>query len=169
MTADSTQQQTSDGRAGAIADPRLALLLEYWLELREGDLVPPRSAVDPSALPADLRPLLPHFFLYEVIPLPVLDYRMRLAGSMLCATVGYEMRGKMFDEIHPLDQAAAIRREFDEVVRSGRPHYAERSAQWLPDKELPYRRLLLPFADDGVTVDSLGGASVFALDQRPPF
>jgi len=94
---------------------------------------------------------------------------MRLAGSMLCATVGFELHGKTFDEIHPADQAAAIRREFDEVVQTGRPHYAERSAQWLPDKKLPYRRLLLPFAEDGVTVDSLGGASLFELDVQPLF
>ncbi len=152
-------------QAATIEDPRLARLLSYWQDLKNGDLLPPRRALDPSAIPADL---VPHFFLYEVTRQP-LDYRMRLAGSMLCATVGFEMRGKTFDEIHPPDQAAAIRLEFDEVVRTGRPHYAERSAQWLPDKKLPYRRLLLPFADDGVTVDSLGGASLFELDQRPPF
>jgi hypothetical protein len=111
---------------------------------------------------------MPHFFLYEVTREP-LDYRMRLAGSMLCAIVGAEMRGMTFDEIHPRDQAAAIRREFDEVVRSRQPHYATRAAEWQPGKMMPYHRLLLPFADDGVTVDSLGGASLFELDQRPLF
>ena len=30
-------------------------------------------------------------------------------------------------------------------------------------------RLLLPFAEDGVTVDSLGGASLFELPDRPLF
>ena len=151
--------------ADVVPDPRLAALLDYWQNLKKGDRLPPRAALDPSALPADL---MPHFFLYDVTREP-LDYRMRLAGSMLCATVGYEMRGKTFDEIHPADQAAAIRREFDEVVRGGRPHYAERSAQWLPDRPLSYRRLLLPFADDGVTVNCLGGASLFELDQGPRF
>lgn len=152
-------------QAVTINDPRLATLLGYWQDLKDGDLLPSRRAIDPAVIPVDL---MPHFFLYEVTRQP-LDYRMRLAGSMLCATVGYEMRGKTFDEIHPADQAAAIRHEFDDVVRTGKPHYAERSAQWLPDKELPYRRLLLPFADDGVTVDSLGGASLFDLDDRPFF
>ncbi len=151
--------------ATAIGDPRLAKLLNYWQDLKKGDLLPPRRALDPSSIPADL---VPHFFLYEVTRQP-LDYRMRLAGSMLCATVGFELRGKTFDEIHPADQAAAIRREFDDVVQTGRPHYVERSAQWLPDKKLPYRRLLLPFAEDGVTVDSLGGASLFELDVQPLF
>lgn len=163
---DLTEGQMDAGQAFLGYDPRLSALLSYWQDLKKGDLLPPRSAVDPSTLPADL---LPHFFLYDVIRQPRLDYRMRLAGSMLCATVGYEMRGKTFDEIHPADQAAAIRSEFDEVVRTGKPHYAERSAQWLPDRKLPYRRLLLPFADDGVTVDCLGGASLFELDQQPHF
>jgi hypothetical protein len=161
----SLAESTGDDLTETVEDPRLAALLQYWQDLKCGDLLPPRRALDPSALPADL---VPHFFLYDVTRQP-LDYRMRLAGSMLCATVGYELRGKTFDEIHPADQAVAIRREFDEVVQSGKPHYAERSAQWLPDRQLPYRRLLLPFAEDGVTVDSLGGASLFELDQRPPF
>ena len=112
--------------------------------------------------------LMPHFFMYDVERAP-LDYRMRLAGSMLCATVGFEMRGKTFDEIHPPDKAAEIRREFDNVVNSGRPHYANRSARWLPDGPPHYRRLLLPFAADGITVDSLGGASLFDLPDRPLF
>lgn len=155
----------SDDQTKTIGDPRLAALLCYWQDLKNGDLLPPRRALDPSVIPADL---MPHFFLYEVTRQP-LDYRVRLAGSMLCATLGFEMRGKTFDEIHPADQAAAIRREFDEVVETRRPHYAERSAQWLPDRKLPYRRLLLPFADDGRTVDSLGGASLFELDQQPLF
>lgn len=155
-----------DGQqATTIGDPRLEKLFHYWQQLKDGDRLPPRGAIDPAVIPAEL---VPHFFLYDVTREP-LDYRMRLAGSMLCATVGYEMRGKTFDEIHPPDQAAAIRDEFDEVVNSGRPHYAERSAQWLPDKELAYRRLLLPFAEDGVTVDSLGGASLFELELPPPF
>lgn len=152
-------------QVATIEDPRLATLLSYWQDLKNGDLLPPRRALDPSGVPADL---MPHFFLYEVTRQP-LDYRIRLAGSMLCATVGFELRGKTFDEIHPADQAAAIRREFDEVARTGKPHYVERSAQWLPDKKLPYRRLLLPFADGRVTVDSLGGASLFELDVQPLF
>lgn len=161
----SLAESTGDVPAVRVKDPRLAVLLRYWQDLKNGDLLPPRRALDPSALPADL---MPHFFLYDVTRQP-LDYRMRLAGSMLCATVGCELRGKTFDEIHPADQAAAIRSEFDEVARSGKPHYAERSARWLPDRQMPYRRLLLPFAEDGITVDSLGGASLFELDQRPAF
>ena len=153
------------GQATGIDDPQLIELLDYWQSLRVDDGLPARQALDPSVLPAEL---MPHFFMYEVLRGP-LDYRMRLAGSMLCATVGFEMRGKTFDEIHPQDQAAEIRREFDGVVQSGRPHYAKRSAQWLPDRLLHYRRLLLPFAEDGVTVDSLGGASLFELPDRPLF
>ena len=155
-----------DGDAAKlIKDPQLVELLGYWQRLKASGRLPSRRALDPAVIPAEL---VPYFFLYEVTREP-LDYRMRLAGSMLCATVGYEMRGKTFDEIHPPDQAEAIRDEFDEVVRTGRPHYAERSAQWLPDKELAYRRLLLPFSEDGVTVDNLGGASLFELDDRPLF
>jgi len=149
----------------AVTDPRWAALLSYWRELKRGSKLPPRGALDPSALPAGL---MPHFFIYDVVS-DRQDYRMRLAGSMLCAIVGSEMRGKMFDDIHPADQAAAIRHEFDEVVSSGKPHYAERSAQWLPDRQLPYRRLLLPFAEDGRTVDCLGGASLFELELPPRF
>lgn len=148
-----------------VSDQRLAALLQYWRNLKSNGRLPSRRTLDLAAIPSDL---VPHFFVYDVSRDP-LDYRMRLAGSMLCATVGYEMRGRTFDEIHPADQAAAIREEFDRVVRSGRPHYAERSAQWLPDRELAYRRLLLPFAEDGVTVDSLAGASLFELEQAPLF
>ena len=83
--------EVTEGRAGgdpaaAVGDASLAALLAYWQGLREGERLPPRSAVDPTALPAELRPLLPHFFLYDVIRGRALDYRMRLAGSMLCAS-----------------------------------------------------------------------------------
>lgn len=153
------------GQATGIDDPELIALLGYWRSLKVGGRLPARKALDPAALPAEL---MPHFFMYDVEREP-LDYRMRLAGSMLCATVGFEMRGKTFDEIHPPDKAAEIRQEFDTVVQSGQPHYAKRSAQWLADGLLHYRRLLLPFADDGITVDSLGGASLFDLPDRPLF
>ncbi|MGP1395423.1 MAG: PAS domain-containing protein [Inquilinaceae bacterium] len=143
-----------------IEDPQLVWLLDYWRTLAGPTRLPPRRAVEPLDLPPRLWRA---FFFYDVLSGPR-DYRMRLAGSLLCATVGREMKGLTFDEIHPSDQAAAIRREFDLVVATARPHYAERTAGWLEDgSPLPYKRLLLPFAEDGETVDTLGGAAIFRL------
>lgn len=143
-----------------IGDPQLIWLLDYWKALAGPNRLPPRGAVEPLELPSRL---WPSFFFYDVLSGRP-EYRMRLAGSLLCATVGREMKGLTFDEIHPPDQAAAIRREFDLVVATAKPHYAERSAGWLEDgSPLHYKRLLLPFAEDGETVDTLGGAAIFRL------
>jgi len=65
-------------------------LYAYWQNLRRGRTAPDRSEIEP----ADIRHLLGHTFILEVVSRR--EYRFRLAGTRLCALYGREMKGKDF-------------------------------------------------------------------------
>ncbi len=50
---------------------------EFWLDLRDGELIPPRSKLDPSAI----KKLLPHIMLFELSS-PT-ELRVRLVGTAI--------------------------------------------------------------------------------------
>jgi hypothetical protein len=67
-------------------------LYAYWQNLRRGRMAPDRSEIEP----ADIRHLLGHTFILEVVSRR--EYRFRLAGTRICALYGREMKGKDFAE-----------------------------------------------------------------------
>jgi hypothetical protein len=67
-------------------------LYAYWQQLRRGRIAPDRAEIEP----ADIRHLLGHTFILEVVSRR--EYRFRLAGTRICALYGREMKGKDFAE-----------------------------------------------------------------------
>jgi hypothetical protein len=65
-------------------------LYQYWQNLRGKRSAPDRSEIEP----ADIRHLLGHTFILEVVSRQ--EYRFRLAGTKVCALYGREMKGKDF-------------------------------------------------------------------------
>jgi hypothetical protein len=93
----STSRPRREFDAAAFAhlrDGRLQLLLNYWLDLRGGDAIPLRSAVDPAAL----APVLPNIWLCEFVP-DEDRFRMRLAGEEINKFYGRNISRAYFDEI----------------------------------------------------------------------
>lgn len=134
----------------AVAVLGLAKMLRYWRERwREGRL-PARSDIDP----VDFAPLLP-----DIAILDVLDdgmFRFRLAGETFNARYG-QLKGKRLDQV--------LRGEILERTLHEHRLCVERAAPvFIRNTELTrsidgdfqvFQRLLLPLADDGVSVDAV--------------
>lgn len=74
--------------------PMARRLADYWLSLPSRDLIPPRSALDPVAIPD----LLPYLMLWEINA--VEDAKWRLVGSAIRDWFGFELTGKPVLDIH---------------------------------------------------------------------
>ena len=69
-------------------------LYAYWQQLRRGRTAPDRSEIEP----ADIRHLLGHTFILEVVSRR--EFRFRLAGTRVCALFGREMKISTYQMIH---------------------------------------------------------------------
>ena len=116
---------------------------DYWLSRRRSDRPPPKSAISPSALP---RAIMADLFLYELTADE--RFKCRLAGTAIRRAFGKEPTGLYLDEIvNPAGVAArtalfraTLEKELP-VVYGGT--LAEGDKLWMP-----FKRLLLPVADD---------------------
>ncbi|MEC9347850.1 MAG: PAS domain-containing protein [Pseudomonadota bacterium] len=139
-----------------LAHPLLVRLGRYWRSCRDGDRLPARVAIDPAAIV----PVLPHVILIDVHGAG--QYRYRLVGTSVADRFGHDVTGEPVDKSWLGPDWPAVRRDFDYVVQQRRPCMT-RGTMRLSGEIAPvaYRRLLLPLASDGETVDVLIGAIIF--------
>ena len=97
-----------------LTDSRLSQLYELWKEKRGERVVPCRADFTPEVL----KPWLGNLILIEVCEDG--QYRYRLYGSAFVDRFGVEMTKRSVEDL-PRDQATAIRRDYDAVVRSKTP------------------------------------------------
>jgi hypothetical protein len=138
----------------AVTDRRLLRAVEYWRAKAAGRAMPDRRDLDPAEIPD----LLPWIILWDVVPG---GYRVRLAGTAICDALGRELRGLDFDTLHG-SGAAAIKPDYDYVVREIQPHYAERSTWWDHRSYRSYKRVLLPFTNGGSDCALILSVTTFA-------
>jgi hypothetical protein len=156
MTVDTL---TSDIRLrDQLADARnapLRALHAYWASKRTDGRLPGRRDIDPSEIPQ----LLPALFLVDISAGPPRRFRFRLVGTQIVFLEG-EITGKYLDEIMRIDLAADIVRHYEDACR-GVAYVCDRSLEWQNRDHVDYSVLLLPLADDGVTVDRLVGYALY--------
>ena len=129
----------------------------YWDNLRAGQNMPSRAAIDPMEMPK----LLPTVFI--AVAEDDGGFRYQLAGSLIEERYG---RGSLKDKT-PEDVAGdaaetilgPYRRVRDEAVL----FYREATLEWISaaQKYTHYKALLLPLSDDGVRVNMILGAHDF--------
>ena len=151
---------TQDPDSIAQWHPRLVALYRYWQSLRPGDALPPRSAVDPSAIKDQLATL----WMIDVVYPPPLRFRYRLTGTRLREAFGREMTGLWFDEMHP--EVAGQPGGFTRFIRVATQSIVDwrrgRPALLMPRADfVEVENLLMPMATDGRTVDIILAGSVF--------
>jgi hypothetical protein len=141
--------------------PVLQALLRYWQsKLGPGGRLPARTDLDPL----ELRGLLPHVYLIDVVPKPAseLQFRIRLLGERHVEVYGPGLIGKMIDDIFPPPVAGEFNRLYAAVVRRRQPIVNRGQVSWIHNKEwLQYEGLHAPLASDGTTVDAIFGAGAF--------
>jgi hypothetical protein len=133
-------------------DPMFRRLYGYWGQRFRGNLLPSRSDIDP----VDFPDLLGHLAIIEVLRNGEgTRFRYKLWGTYVTQLYGQDLTGKLVDEAVLPTRAEAIRAAFQAVVDTAQPHFW-RVAVPIENREfLSNRRLLLPLASDGVTVDQM--------------
>lgn len=126
-------------------------LLQLWEAKRSEDRLPARR--DFSF--ADLGPWMGDVGLVDVVREPDIRYRFRLVGSNFTWLEGPDITGRFADEIFGPDRQYIID-EYDEVIRTRAPLIRQRPVMTKRHgAHLLYRKLILPLAGDGTTIDML--------------
>jgi hypothetical protein len=143
--------------------PELQEFLDYWLSKHgsQGQL-PSRAQIDPSEIPT----LLTGIALYDVERVASqLGYRFkyRLLGTRHSAVNQADFSGRYVEDVHYPDEAVPIIGAFSLVVERKLPHYwhRERVSRRDPSMRVPYERIVVPLANDGVNVNMLFAHFVF--------
>ncbi len=143
--------------------PELQEFLDYWLSKHgpQGQL-PSRAQIDPSEIPT----LLTGIALYDVERVnSALGYRFkyRLLGTRHSAMNQADFSGRYVEDVHYPDEAVPIVGAFSLVVERKLPHYwhRDRISRRDPSARVPYERIVVPLAADGVNVNMLFAHFVF--------
>lgn len=129
------------------AFPALAEVHALWQRLAAERLP---AKIPPLDLP---RAALPFVTLIDVAD--DLECRVRLAGTAVCDSHGFELRGKAPEEILSPADAAFARACAQEVACTRRPLLVRRSFVSRGDRLCRHVGLLLPLSRDGLRVDRL--------------
>lgn len=144
-----------------IRHPDLRRLFDYWLARRGDRSFPARADLDP----VEFRFAVGNVTLIDVLYDP-LRFRFRLVGSLMAQRMGWDLSGKMVDEIPDLDYRNSVINGFRRVVENRRPNTTlyERDLEGKPRR---FEVLRLPLATDGENIDMLLLCPMF-FDPLPP-
>ena len=146
----------------AAEEPEFGTLLRYWELKRRGALLPGRADIDV----VDLRGLMPNLLLLDVVPEgEALRFRYRVAGTAFANLVGRDVTGLYVEEIGPPDRTMPIVNALAAIVRSGRPCFFAGRPTLQSDRYSVTKRLGVPLATDGRTVDMI--LAVWLAQIRP--
>lgn len=138
-----------------IKTPCLRRLYAYWDGRRQGREFPARSDLDPL----DFRYALGHVILLDVLADPR-RFRFRLHGSELAARSGYDMTGKLIEELpNPTNRALLVER--CRTVMETRQPMALIDERFVGPRRFGYEAVWLPLAKDGVQIDMLMAGVVY--------
>jgi hypothetical protein len=140
-------------------DRRITAAFDYWRS-RHGDdgALPGRKSIDP----VDMRSFLADICLYEVQQTPI-RFRYRVAGTQIVARMEHDFTGRWLDEVHPRFVGSPAHDEFVAVARRALPYaYYRGIPLFHTDRNYAImERILVPLAQDGVTVDMMLAVVVF--------
>lgn len=137
-----------------IETPSLRRLYAYWNERRRGRELPSRRDIDPLDFPY----VLGHIMLLDVMQAP-LRFRFRVYGTRLASRVGYDMTGKMADDVPNAAHRAALLERCSALVKH-RTAVALLGQNLVGERMVGYEALWLPLSDDGTNVTMLLGGFI---------
>ncbi len=132
-----------------IVDPLLRRLYDYWSAKRGDRAMPSRSDTDP----VDLSFILGQILLIDVLRDP-LRFHVRVHGTELARRAGYELSGKMLDELPLPEYRAMATRSLTTVVETRAPFRSLRD-RMIDGRSLQYEGLVVPLSQDDREVDML--------------
>jgi hypothetical protein len=131
-------------------------LLAYWQSKVAPGRLPGRQHIDPTELqPRHLSQLLLLDVVAPTAPKLRRRYRFRVAGTGFSAIAGRDVTGLHYDEIGAPERAMPVIRALDLVVERKAPVYLSGRLS-IPSQDYVWvKRLGLPLAQDGNTVDMI--------------
>ncbi len=133
-----------------IVHPNLRRLYEYWVEKRGEREMPARVDIDPL----DILYIVGNVILVDVIDGDPLRFHIRLHGTNLAERVGYELTGKMLDELPVDDFRALAQQSFSWVTSKAQPLHSRRD-RIIDGRFARYETVIMPLSDDGERVNRL--------------
>ncbi len=133
-----------------IAHPKLRRLYEYWIEKRGERTMPARVDIDPL----DIIYIVGNVILVDVIDSDPLRFHIRLHGTNLAERVGYELTGKMLDEMPDNDFQALAQQSFTWVTTNAQPLRSHRD-RIIDGRFVRYETVIMPLSEDGERVTRL--------------
>jgi hypothetical protein len=127
--------------------PELDALYRLWNETG-GDRLPARA----QFAPPDLRRWIGNLAIVRCVP-PEGRLRVDLVGTHIVEIDGVDSTGKFLDEIAPPHAVDLLLAPYRTVLARREPHYHRFVPAARPMTAV--HRLLLPLADDGVTIDRI--------------
>lgn len=147
-----------------IRHPDLVRLYDYWATRRGTRNFPARADLDP----VEFSFALGNVTLVDVLYDP-LRFRFRLVGTLMAQRMGWDLTGRMVDEIPDAKYRDSVIQGFRKVIEARRPNTTlyEREVERRPRR---FEVLRLPLAADGETIDMLLLCPMFfePLPQRSP-
>jgi hypothetical protein len=133
-----------------IAHPKLRRLYEYWDGKRGGRKMPSRADLDPLEMVF----VIGNIIMVDVIEGSPLRFRIRLHGTNLAQRVGFELTGKMLDELPQTEFRALAQESFARVVNNGEPRHGRRD-RIIDERPARYETVIMPLSSDGERVDRI--------------
>lgn len=147
-----------------IRHPDLLRLYDYWVSRHHGELLPSRQDLDP----ADFKFAVGNVTLIDVLCEPV-RFRFRLIGSLMAQRMGWDLTGKMVDEVPDAEYREGLLAAYRKMVADRQPS-TTLYERLIEGKTRRFEVLRLPLASDGKTIDMLLLCPMYfeALPARSP-
>jgi hypothetical protein len=142
-----------------IEEPNLRRLYDYWLSRKGAHRFPARHDVDPL----DFTYVLGSVMLLDVLRDP-LRFRVRLHGTEMVSRAGYDLTGKLLDELPITDYRTYVIDRCRQLVTTGTPAVV-RHDRIIDGRHRRYEALWLPFSGNGSDVSILLCALIYR-DRR---
>lgn len=136
------------------------ILYSYWNEVRGTRIAPRRFDIEPARMSS----ILSETFILE----RALDdgYPFRLAGTRICDSFGFELRGRDFLDLAGSDDRQAILHVIEEITDRGAVGVIEIEARTADGRKAEFETLLLPLVHSRQEISRYLG-SISAIDPPP--
>lgn len=141
---------------GHVQHEQIRRLLSYWLDCRDGRLMPRRTDIDPIEMPR----ILPWVWLCDYLP-EERRFRYRLAGEQINDLYGFNLAGRHLEETLSARAFANVFKRRMRIVAERVIEHGIGAIYLLNDRNTSGERLVLPLSEDGERVSQLLGATIY--------
>lgn len=138
----------------------LLALYDHWRLLFRGTALPSLADIDPVKIPAQV---LPYIVIADVID-GGRRIRYRLVGTAMVREWGRDFTGRYVDELMEGSYRVFLESLFADVVNRRCAVLSESAFRWDVGRARQTRRLFMPLAVDGTTVDTVLIGQTFERD-----